>query len=74
MTRGGDSLLLLLRLLLGLLGVGDDEVNGIFGLLQQNSQFCLNLLRPGTEGGGGYLLLMSELSKSSLSRPPNSTN
>lgn len=50
LAHGGDSLLLLLRLLLGLLGVGDDEVNGIFGLLQQNSQFCLDLLRPGTEG------------------------
>lgn len=32
--RERDSLLKLLRLLLGLLGVGDDEVDGILRLLQ----------------------------------------
>lgn len=42
-----DSLLQLLGLLLGLLGIRDDEVDGIFRLLQQNSQFRLNLLGPG---------------------------
>lgn len=56
LTQGRDSLLLLLRFLLGLLRVGDDEVNGILWLLQQNSQFRFDLLSPETRAEGYSLL------------------
>jgi len=45
--RNKHSLLKLLWLLFSLLRIRDDEVDGIFWLLQQNSQFCLDLFSPG---------------------------